>query len=95
MAMVEEVRRQFRTIPGIMEGTGTPEYDKCVAISTEASIRKMILPGAIAILFPLIIGFILDPKRWADFWPGRPFCGVLMVFSRTMPAGLGQRKEIF
>eukprot|EP00897_Mesotaenium_endlicherianum_P003344 jgi/Mesen1/3037/ME001791S02302 len=49
MAMVEEVRRQFRTIKGIMEGTGKPEYDKCVAISTEASIKKMMLPGAIAI----------------------------------------------
>ena len=47
MAMVEEVRRQFRTIPGIMEGTGKPEYDKCVAISTQASLRKMMLPGAI------------------------------------------------
>src|SRR5258708_7710979 len=58
MAMVEEVRRQFRTIPGIMEGTGKPEYDKCVAISTEASIKKMMLPGAIAIISPLIIGFM-------------------------------------
>src|SRR4029077_1259578 len=49
MSMVERVRRQFRTIPGIMEGTGKPEYDKCVAISTNASLRKMMLPGAIAI----------------------------------------------
>ncbi len=56
MAMVEEVRRQFRTIPGIMEGTGKPEYDKCVAISTQASIRKMILPGAMALLF--------SPDHW-------------------------------
>src|SRR6202042_1715005 len=62
MAMVEEVRRQFRTIPGIMEGTAKPEYDKCVAISTEASLKKMILPGAIALLFPLIIGFLLGPE---------------------------------
>ncbi len=61
MAMVEEVRRQFKTIPGIMEGTGKPEYDKCVAISTDASIKKMMLPGAIAIISPLIIGFILGP----------------------------------
>jgi K(+)-stimulated pyrophosphate-energized sodium pump len=50
MAMVEEVRRQFREIPGIMQGTGKPEYDKCVAISTKASIRKMMLPGAIALV---------------------------------------------
>jgi K(+)-stimulated pyrophosphate-energized sodium pump len=62
MSMVEEVRRQFREIPGIMEGKGKPEYDKCVAISTEASIKKMMLPGAIAIVSPLIIGFLLGPE---------------------------------
>ncbi|WP_426060767.1 sodium-translocating pyrophosphatase [Hymenobacter sp. B1770] len=57
MAMVQEVRRQFREIPGIMEGTGRPEYEKCVAISTQAAIREMILPGAIALLTPIIVGF--------------------------------------
>ena len=58
MAMVEEVRRQFKTIPGIMEGTGKPEYDKCVtAISTDASIKRCLRPAAIAILSPLIMGF--------------------------------------
>ncbi|OKL41925.1 sodium-translocating pyrophosphatase [Pontibacter flavimaris] len=57
MAMVHEVRRQFREIPGIMEGTGKPEYEKCVAISTQAAIREMMLPGAIALLVPIIIGF--------------------------------------
>ncbi|MBK7440953.1 MAG: sodium-translocating pyrophosphatase [Chitinophagales bacterium] len=56
-SMVEEVRRQFREIPGIMEGTGIPEYDKCVAISTKAAIRQMILPGALAILTPVLFGF--------------------------------------
>ena len=57
MAMVEEVRRQFREIPGIMEYKATPEYDKCVDISTKASLREMILPGAIALLTPLLVGF--------------------------------------
>ncbi|MCC9168857.1 sodium-translocating pyrophosphatase [Pontibacter harenae] len=57
MSMVQEVRRQFREIPGIMEGTGKPEYEKCVAISTEAAIREMMLPGAIALLVPIIVGF--------------------------------------
>ncbi len=57
MEMVKEVRRQFKEIPGIMEGTGTPEYGKCVDISTQAALREMMLPGAITILFPLIIGF--------------------------------------
>ncbi|MEO5582091.1 MAG: V-type H(+)-translocating pyrophosphatase, partial [Saprospiraceae bacterium] len=78
MAMVEEVRRQFRTIPGIMEGTGKPEYDKCVAISTDASIKKMMLPGAIAILSPLIIGFILGPEALGGFLAGATVSGVLM-----------------
>ncbi|WP_353181985.1 sodium-translocating pyrophosphatase [Parapedobacter lycopersici] len=57
MAMVEEVRRQFREIPGIMEYKAKPEYDKCVAISTKASIREMILPGAIALVVPILVGF--------------------------------------
>lgn len=57
MAMVREVRRQFKEIPGIMEGTATPEYEKCVEISTKASIREMILPGAIALITPVLVGF--------------------------------------
>ncbi len=57
MAMVMEVRRQFKEIPGILEGTAEPEYEKCVAISTSASIKEMILPGAIALLAPIIVGF--------------------------------------
>ena len=58
MEMVQEVRRQFRDIPGIMEGTGQPEYDKCVAISTEASLKEMMLPGLLTIGFPLVIAFL-------------------------------------
>jgi K(+)-stimulated pyrophosphate-energized sodium pump len=58
MQMVNEVRRQFREIPGIMEGTGKPEYDKCVAISTKASLREMMLPGILTIGFPLVIAFV-------------------------------------
>lgn len=57
MEMVKEVRRQFKEIPGIMEGTGTPEYGKCVDISTQAALKEMMLPGAITIVFPLVIGF--------------------------------------
>tara|TARA_B110000858_G_scaffold41559_1_gene47466 strand:+ start:7203 stop:9623 length:2421 start_codon:yes stop_codon:yes gene_type:complete len=58
MEMVEEVRRQFKEIPGIMEGTGKPEYDKCVAISTQASLKEMVLPGVLTIGFPLVIAFV-------------------------------------
>jgi K(+)-stimulated pyrophosphate-energized sodium pump len=87
MAMVEEVRRQFRTIPGIMEGTGKPEYDKCVAISTKASIRKMMLPGAITILSPLAIGFTLGPEALGGFLAGATVSGVLMGMFQNNAGG--------
>ena len=58
MDMVNEVRRQFREIPGIMEGKGTPEYGRCVDISTKAALREMMLPGAITIITPILIGFL-------------------------------------
>ena len=87
MAMVEEVRRQFRTIPGIMEGTGKPEYDKCVAISTEASLKKMMLPGAIALLSPIIIGFVFGPEVLGGFLAGATVCGVLMGMFQNNAGG--------
>jgi K(+)-stimulated pyrophosphate-energized sodium pump len=87
MSMVEEVRRQFRTIPGIMEGTGKPEYDKCVAISTEASIKKMLLPGAIAIISPLIIGFLAGPEALGGFLAGATVSGVLMGMFQNNAGG--------
>jgi len=96
MAMVEEVRRQFRTIPGIMEGTGKPEYDKCVAISTQASIKKMVLPGAIAILSPLIIGFLLGPEALGGFLAGATVCGVLMgIFQNNAGGAWDNAKKSF
>ena len=87
MSMVEEVRRQFRTIPGIMEGKGKPEYDKCVAISTEASIKKMMLPGAIAIISPLIIGFLAGPEALGGFLAGATVSGVLMGMFQNNAGG--------
>jgi len=87
MSMVEEVRRQFRTIPGIMEGTGKPEYDKCVAISTEASIRKMMLPGAITLISPLLIGFIFGPEVLGGFLAGATVSGVLMGMFQNNAGG--------
>ena len=87
MAMVEEVRRQFRTIPGIMEGKGKPEYDKCVAISTQASIRKMMLPGAITIISPLIVGFVLGPEALGGFLAGATVSGVLMGMFQNNAGG--------
>jgi K(+)-stimulated pyrophosphate-energized sodium pump len=87
MAMVEEVRRQFRTIPGILEGTGKPEYEKCVAISTDASIKKMLLPGAIAILSPLFIGFLMGPEALGGFLAGATVSGVLMGMFQNNAGG--------
>ncbi|MGC8750890.1 sodium-translocating pyrophosphatase [Hydrotalea sp.] len=87
MSMVEEVRRQFKNIPGIMEGTGKPEYDKCVAISTAASIKKMMLPGAITILAPLLIGFILGPEALGGFLAGATVSGVLMGMFQNNAGG--------
>ena len=87
MAMVEEVRRQFKSIPGIMEGTGKPEYEKCVAISTQASIKKMLLPGAITITAPLIIGFTLGPEALGGFLAGATVSGVLMGMFQNNAGG--------
>ena len=96
MAMVEEVRRQFRTIPGIMEGTGKPEYDKCVAISTEASLKKMMLPGAIALLTPILIGFIFGPEVLGGFLAGATVSGVLMgIFQNNAGGAWDNAKKSF
>ncbi len=96
MAMVEEVRRQFRTIPGIMEGTGKPEYDKCVAISTEASLKKMMLPGAITIISPLLIGFLLGPEALGGFLAGATVSGVLMgIFQNNAGGAWDNAKKSF
>ncbi|MEO5648613.1 MAG: sodium-translocating pyrophosphatase [Ginsengibacter sp.] len=96
MAMVEEVRRQFRTIPGIMEGTGKPEYEKCVAISTNASIKKMMLPGAIAFIAPLLIGFIFGPEVLGGFLAGATVSGVLMgIFQNNAGGAWDNAKKSF
>lgn len=96
MAMVEEVRRQFRTIPGILEGTGKPEYEKCVAISTNASIRKMIGPGAIAFIAPLAIGFIFGPEVLGGFLAGATVSGVLMgIFQNNAGGAWDNAKKSF
>jgi K(+)-stimulated pyrophosphate-energized sodium pump len=87
MSMVQEVRRQFREIPGIMEGTGKPEYDKCVAISTQASIREMLLPGAIALIVPIIIGFLFGPEVLGGLLAGVTVSGVLMGIFQSNAGG--------
>ncbi|MEO6683760.1 MAG: sodium-translocating pyrophosphatase [Ginsengibacter sp.] len=96
MAMVEEVRRQFRTIPGIMEGTGKPDYAKCVEISTTASIKKMMLPGAIALISPVIVGFVFGPEVLGGFLAGATVAGVLMgIFQNNAGGAWDNAKKSF
>jgi K(+)-stimulated pyrophosphate-energized sodium pump len=87
MDMVQEVRRQFREIPGIMEYKAKPEYDKCVAISTNASIREMLLPGAIALITPVLVGFILGPEVLGGLLAGVTVSGVLMGIFQSNAGG--------
>ncbi|MEO6521478.1 MAG: sodium-translocating pyrophosphatase [Mucilaginibacter sp.] len=87
MAMVEEVRRQFREIPGIMEYKAKPEYEKCVAISTAASIREMVAPGLIALITPIIIGFAFGPEVLGGLLAGVTVSGVLMGIFQSNAGG--------
>jgi K(+)-stimulated pyrophosphate-energized sodium pump len=87
MAMVHEVRRQFKEIPGILEGKAEPEYEKCVDISTQASIREMILPGSIALVVPTVIGFAFGPEVLGGTLAGITVSGVLMGMFQNNAGG--------
>jgi K(+)-stimulated pyrophosphate-energized sodium pump len=87
MAMVKEVRRQFAEIPGIMEYKAKPEYDKCVAISTKASLREMMLPGAIALITPVLVGFAFGPEVLGGLLAGVTVSGVLMGMFQNNAGG--------
>jgi inorganic pyrophosphatase len=76
LKMVEEVRRQFNTIPGIMEGTTKPDYATCVKISTDASIKEMIPPGALVMLTPLIVGILFGVETLSGVLAGALVSGV-------------------
>ena len=89
MDMVNEVRRQFREIPGILEGTGKPEYGKCVEISTKAALREMVMPGAITIFTPLIIGFMpgLGAEALGGYMAGVTVSGVMWAIFQSNAGG--------
>jgi K(+)-stimulated pyrophosphate-energized sodium pump len=87
MAMVQEVRRQFREIPGIMEYKAKPQYDRCVAISTQASLKEMMLPGAIALITPLIFGFAFGPEVLGGLLAGVTVSGVLLGMFQNNAGG--------
>lgn len=87
MEMVHEVRRQFKEIPGIMEGTGTPEYAKCVDISTKAALKEMILPGLITIITPIIIGLAFGPEPLGGYKAGVCVSGVMWAIFQNNAGG--------
>lgn len=88
-SMVEEVRRQFKSIPGLLEGKPgvEPDYEKCITISTRAAINQMILPGAIALLAPVVIGFTAGPQVLGGALAGITVCGVLMAIFQSNAGG--------
>ncbi len=96
MDMVQEVRRQFKEIPGIMEYKAKPEYEKCVEISTKASIREMMLPGAIALIVPVLVGFTFGPEVLGGLLAGVTVSGVLMgIFQNNAGGAWDNAKKSF
>ncbi len=96
MDMVKEVRRQFKEIPGIMEYQAEPEYEKCVEISTKASLREMLMPGAIALITPIIVGFIFGPEVLGGLLAGVTVSGVLMgIFQNNAGGAWDNAKKSF
>jgi K(+)-stimulated pyrophosphate-energized sodium pump len=87
MEMVQEVRRQFREIPGIMEGTGTPQYAKCVDISTKAALKEMILPGLITIITPIFIGLLFGAEPLGGYMAGVCVSGVMWAIFQNNAGG--------
>jgi len=87
MKMVQEVRRQFREIPGIMEGTATPEYGKCVDISTKAALREMILPGLLTIITPIFIGLVFGAEPLGGYMAGVCVSGVMWAIFQNNAGG--------
>ena len=85
--MIQEVRRQFKEIPGIMEGKAQPDYNKCVDISTTAALREMIIPGILAVVSPVLIGILLGPESLGGLLAGSLVTGVLMAIFMSNAGG--------
>jgi K(+)-stimulated pyrophosphate-energized sodium pump len=85
--MVEEVRRQFRTIPGIMEGTARPDYASCVAISTNAALKEMIKPAVLVLATPLVVGTLFGVKALAGVLAGALVSGLVMALASSNAGG--------
>ena len=85
--MIEEVRRQFRDIPGILEGTGKPDYTSCVAISTQAALKEMLVPGIMAVVSPLFVGLVLGPTALGGLLAGALVTGVMLAIFMSNSGG--------
>ena len=85
--MIDEVRRQFKEIPGIMEGKGTPDYARCVDISTGAALKQMVVPGLIAVIVPILVGLLFGAEALGGLQAGALVTGVLMAIFMSNAGG--------
>ena len=85
--MIKEIRRQFKEIPGLMEGTGKPDTARCIDIATRAALRRMILPGSLAVLAPVVVGFGLGPQALGGMLGGALICCVMMALMMANAGG--------
>jgi K(+)-stimulated pyrophosphate-energized sodium pump len=86
-SMINEIRRQFREIPGLLEGTGKPDNQKCVEIATEAALKKMVLPGAIAVFSPVIVGLFFGPEMLGGLLGGGLVSCILLALTMSNAGG--------
>lgn len=93
--MIHEIRRQFREIPGLMEGHGKPDHARCVDIATKAALRKMILPGSLAVAAPIVVGFGLGPQVLGGMLGGALVCGVLLALTMANAGGCWDNAKKF
>ncbi len=93
--MIKEIRRQFKEIPGLMEGTGKPDTARCVDIATTAALKRMIIPGCLAVLAPVVVGFILGPKALGGMLGGALICCVMMALMMANAGGAWDNAKKF